>query len=89
MMHQRVSRAFAGCRTKPLTLGVGNARLEGAAGPPRGTGDALAGFGAGAVPDTVLEVYLEHLLIMKKDELRVNSPVSHLYTTLPPENQER
>ena len=42
-----------------------------------------------AVPDAVLEVYLEHLLIMKKDELRVNSPVSHLYTTLPPENQER
>ena len=65
----------AGCRTKPLTLGVGNARLEGAAGPPRGAGDALAGFGAGAVPDAVLEVYLEHLLIMKKDELRVNSPV--------------
>ena len=62
--------------------------MEGAAGPPRGTGDALAGFGAGAVPHTVLEVYLEHLLIMKKDELRVNSPVSRLYTALPPENQE-
>ena len=82
---------------RPLTLGVGNARLEGAAGPPRGTGDALAGLGAGAraqrssaaVPDAVLEVYLEHLLIMKRDELSVNSPVSRLYTTLPPENQER
>ena len=62
--------------------------MEGAAGPPRGADDALAGFGAGAVLDAVLEVYLEHLLIMKKDELRVNSPVSRLYTTLPPENQE-
>ena len=62
--------------------------MEGAAGPPRGADDALAGLGAGAVPDAVLEVYLEHLLIMKKDELRVNSPVSRLYTTLPPENQE-
>ena len=41
------------------------------------------------MPDAVLEVYLEHLLIMKKDELRVNSPMSRLYTTLPPENQER
>ena len=47
-MHRRVSRAFAGCRTRPLTLGFGNARLEGAAGPPRGAGDALAGLGAGA-----------------------------------------
>ena len=63
--------------------------MEGAAGLPRGAGDALAGFGAGAVPDAVLEVYLEHLLIMKKDELRVNSPMSRLYTTLLPENQER
>ena len=87
-MHQRVSRAFARCRTRPLTLGFGNARLEGAAGPPRGAGDALAGLGAGAVPDAVLEVYLEHLLIMKKDELRVNSPMSSLYTSLPPEKQE-
>ena len=62
--------------------------MEGAAGPPRGAGDALAGLGAGAVPDVVLEVYLEHLLIIKKDELRVNSPMSRLNTTLPPENQE-
>ena len=30
------------------------------------------------MPDVVLEVYLEHLLIMKKDELRVNSPMSRL-----------
>ena len=88
-MHQRVSHSFAGCRTRPLTLGFGNARLEGAAGPPRGAGDALAGLDEGAVPDAVLEVYLEHLLIMKKDELRVNSPMSRLYTMLPPENQER
>ena len=29
-------------------------------------------------PIQSLEVYLEHLLIMKKDELRVNSPVSPL-----------
>ena len=35
------------------------------------------------------KVYLEHLLIMKKDELRVNRPMSRLYTMLPPENQER
>ena len=87
-MRRRVSRAFAGCRTRPLTLGFGNVRLEGAAGPLRGAGDALAGLGAGAVPDAVLEVYLEHLLIMKKDELRVNSPMSRLHTTLPPEKQE-
>ena len=39
---------LAGCRTRPLMLGFGNARLEGAAGPPRGAGDALAGLGAGA-----------------------------------------
>ena len=39
------------------------------------------------MPDAVLEVCLEHLLIMKKDELRMNSPVSRLYTTLPPENK--
>ena len=65
--------------------------MEGAAGPPRGAGDALAGLGAGAtaqkgaaaaVPDVVLEVYLEHLLIMKKDELRVNSPMSRLHTNV-------
>ena len=51
--------------------------MEGAAGPPRGTGDALAGLGAGETaqkgaaqqwPDVVLEVFGEHLLIMKKDE---------------------
>ena len=72
-----------------LTLGFGSAILEGATGLPRGAGDALAGLGAGAVPDAVLEVYLEHLLIMKKDELRVNSPMSRLYTTYPPVNQER
>ena len=53
------SASLACCRTRPLTLGFGNARLEGA-----------------AVPDAVLEVYLEHLLIMEKDELRVNSPMS-------------
>ena len=88
-MRRRVSRAFERCRTRPLTPGFGNDRLEGAAGPPRGTGDALAGLGAGAVPRGVLEVYAEHLLIMKKDELRMNSPMSRLYTTLPPENQER
>ena len=91
-MHQRVSRAFAGCRTRPLTLGFGNARLEGAAGPPRGAGDALAGLccscnsaegSSAAVPDTVLEVYLEHLLIMKKNELCASRN-----TTLPPENRE-
>ena len=46
------------------------------------------GRSSAAVPDAVLEVYLEHLLIMKKDELRVNSPMSRLHTTLPPENQE-
>ena len=40
------------------------------------------------MPDAVLEVHLEHLLIMKKDELRVKSPMSCLNTTLPPENQE-
>ena len=47
-MRRRVSRAFTGCRTKPLTLGFGNARMEGAAGPPRGAGDAFAHLGAGA-----------------------------------------
>ena len=40
------------------------------------------------MPYAVLEVYLEHLLIMKKGELRVNSPMSRLHTTLPPEKQE-
>ena len=35
------------------------------------------------MPDAVLEVYLEHLLIMKKDELCASRN-----TTLPPENQE-
>ena len=39
------------------------------------------------MPDAVLEVYLEHLLIMKKDELRVNSPMSCLHTTLPQRNK--
>ena len=80
--------AIGGCRTRPLTLGFGSARLEGAARPPRGAGDALAwcrcnnaeGSNA-AVPDAVLEVYLEHLLIMTKDELRVNNPMSCLTTT--------
>ena len=35
------------------------------------------------VPDAVLEVYFEHLLIMKKDELCASRN-----TTLPPENQK-
>ena len=34
------------------------------------------------MPNAVLVVYLEKLLIMKKDELRVNSPMSCLHTTL-------
>ena len=42
------SASLACCRTRPLMLGFGNARLEGAAVPPRGAGDALAGLGAGA-----------------------------------------
>ena len=34
------------------------------------------------MPNAVLVVYLEQLLIMQKDELRVNSPMSCLHTTL-------
>ena len=71
-MHWRVSRAFA-VQNETFDAQIRKLKIE---------------RSSAAVSDVVLEVYLEHLLIMNKDELRLNSPMSRLHTTLPPENQE-